>query len=233
VRMARIALASTRATGEHIGIFDEQPVIMAAASDPDVMRHIRPHGAPRPRLHARGRTSRSPRHARNLAGHRRLHRRISRCALLPPQHDPPPPAATRNRDRPPTPRPSRHRRPLPRARRRTRLPATGRYAGARAWLPAELHRLGSPFATTGGIASTRKGGVSRWLLSGRWCSLRAPAAANHRDPVMLARLTDRNAAGVLWTKVPARLDARFVVSRCVSSLPTDRPSSHLLRREQA
>lgn len=41
VRMARIALASTRATGEHIGIFDAQPVIMAAASDPDVMRHIR------------------------------------------------------------------------------------------------------------------------------------------------------------------------------------------------
>jgi hypothetical protein len=39
--MARIALAGTRATGEHIGIFDEQPVIMAAASDPDVMRHIR------------------------------------------------------------------------------------------------------------------------------------------------------------------------------------------------
>jgi hypothetical protein len=41
VRMARIALASTRATGEHIGILDDQPVIMAAASDPDVMRHIR------------------------------------------------------------------------------------------------------------------------------------------------------------------------------------------------
>ena len=41
VRMARIALASTRATREHIGIFDEQPVIMAAVSDPDVMRHIR------------------------------------------------------------------------------------------------------------------------------------------------------------------------------------------------
>ena len=41
VRMARIALASTRATREHIGIFDEQPVIMAAASDPDVMRQIR------------------------------------------------------------------------------------------------------------------------------------------------------------------------------------------------
>ncbi|HEV3387735.1 MAG TPA: hypothetical protein VG057_01915 [Solirubrobacteraceae bacterium] len=41
VRMARIALAGTRATGEHIGIFDEHPVIMAAASDPDVMRHIR------------------------------------------------------------------------------------------------------------------------------------------------------------------------------------------------
>ena len=39
--MARIALASTRATREHIGIFDEQPVIMAAVSDPDVMRHIR------------------------------------------------------------------------------------------------------------------------------------------------------------------------------------------------
>lgn len=41
VRMARIALASTRATREHIGVFDEQPVIMAAVSDPDVMRHIR------------------------------------------------------------------------------------------------------------------------------------------------------------------------------------------------
>jgi hypothetical protein len=41
VRMARIALASTRATGEHIGVFEEQPVIMAAASDPDVMHHIR------------------------------------------------------------------------------------------------------------------------------------------------------------------------------------------------
>lgn len=41
VRMARIALASTRATHEHIGVFDEQPVIMAAVSDPDVMRHIR------------------------------------------------------------------------------------------------------------------------------------------------------------------------------------------------
>jgi DNA-binding PucR family transcriptional regulator len=41
VRMARIALAGTRATGEHIGILDDQPVIMAAASDPDVMRHIR------------------------------------------------------------------------------------------------------------------------------------------------------------------------------------------------
>jgi hypothetical protein len=40
VRVARIALASTRATREHIGIFDEQPVIMAAVSDPDVMRHI-------------------------------------------------------------------------------------------------------------------------------------------------------------------------------------------------
>jgi hypothetical protein len=41
VRMARIALASTRATHEHIGVFDEQPVIMAAVSDPEVMRHIR------------------------------------------------------------------------------------------------------------------------------------------------------------------------------------------------
>jgi PucR C-terminal helix-turn-helix domain len=41
VRMARIALVSTRATREHIGIFDEQPVIMAATGDPDVMRHIR------------------------------------------------------------------------------------------------------------------------------------------------------------------------------------------------
>ena len=39
--MARIALAGTRATGEHIGSFDEQPVIMAAASDPDVVRRIR------------------------------------------------------------------------------------------------------------------------------------------------------------------------------------------------
>ena len=39
--MARIALAGTRATHEHIGVFDEQPVIMAALSDPDVMRHIR------------------------------------------------------------------------------------------------------------------------------------------------------------------------------------------------
>ena len=41
VRMARIALAGTRATHEHVGIFDEQPMIMAAASDPDVMGHIR------------------------------------------------------------------------------------------------------------------------------------------------------------------------------------------------
>ena len=41
VRMARTALAGTRATGEHIGTFGEQPVTMAAASDPDVMRHIR------------------------------------------------------------------------------------------------------------------------------------------------------------------------------------------------
>jgi hypothetical protein len=41
VRMARIALAGTRATNEHIGILDDQPVIMAAASDPDVMRHMR------------------------------------------------------------------------------------------------------------------------------------------------------------------------------------------------
>jgi hypothetical protein len=41
VRMARIALASTKATHEQIGVFDQHPVIMAAVSDPDVMRHIR------------------------------------------------------------------------------------------------------------------------------------------------------------------------------------------------
>ena len=61
-----------------------------------------------------------------------------------------------------------------------------------------------------------------------------PSAAgrrNHLDQVMRSRLTDRNAAHVLWTKMPSRLD-EFAVSRWISSLRTDRPSSRPPQREQ-
>lgn len=97
--MARIALASTRATLEHIGVFDEQPLIMAAVSDPDVMGHIR--------YSVLGGLDSMPEDERavlletleNLARRRRLLRGSGRRALLPSQYGPPPPTPARSRNR--------------------------------------------------------------------------------------------------------------------------------------
>jgi hypothetical protein len=42
VRLAKVALLGTAVTGERVGVFEEQPILMAALSDPDVASHI--HG---------------------------------------------------------------------------------------------------------------------------------------------------------------------------------------------
>jgi len=90
-------------------------------------------------------------------------------------------------------------------------------------LSTQLDEGLSPPRCTGALAAAAAPGM---LLSSRRSPVGAPAPANHLDQVMRGRLTDRNAPRVLWTKMPSRLDQRFAISRWISSLRRDRPSSH-------